>query len=113
MALRDTPHETGVAGGPLGGPASAGGADAGLPCAAHSADSPQGGTSVLQGYLFNIPSSRSWPGTSGSRFQRIRGGPSSKAPVPEAATIIAKGNPPAGCVYRTGQTGRSLHSEIA
>ena len=55
VALPDVPHETNAAGGPPGGPGSAGGADAVLACAAHGADSTKGGTSVLHCYLFNIP----------------------------------------------------------
>ena len=38
-----------------GGPSSAGGADAVFACAAHRADSTQGGASVLHCDLFNIP----------------------------------------------------------
>ena len=55
VALPGAPQETGVAGGPPGGPGSSGGADAVFACAAHRADGTQGGTSVLQGHLFNIP----------------------------------------------------------
>ena len=38
-----------------GGPDSAGGADAVFACAAHRADSTQGGASVLHCYLLNVP----------------------------------------------------------
>ena len=55
VAPPDAPHETDIAGVLPVGPGSARGADAVLACAAHGADSPQGGASVIHCHLFNIP----------------------------------------------------------
>ena len=55
VALPGAPNATDAAGGRSNGPGSTGGADAVFACAAHGADSSQGGTSVFQGHLFNVP----------------------------------------------------------